>query len=149
MADMPRPAAVPKRDRVLSDDELVAVWNAAGQIGSPFGDAIHLLILTGARREEIGQLQWSEIDGNEIKLSGTRTKNGKPHNIPLSKWALAIIDAGKPISPFVFSFNGTKPIRAWSHAKTRLDELVKIPPWRLHDLRRTTATGLQKLKTPL
>src|SRR5262245_38311632 len=151
MADMPRPASVPKRDRVLSDDELLAVWNAAGKIGWPFGDAIRLVILTGARREEIGQLRWSEIDSNEIKLSGARTKNGEPHNIPLSKPALAIVQAGKRIagSPFVFSSNGTKHIRAWSHAKSRLDELVKIPPWRIHDLRRTAATGLQKLKTPL
>ena len=149
MADMPRPAAAPKRERVLSDAELVAVWRASEQLGWPFGSAIQLLILTGARREEIGQLQWSEIDGNEIKLSGARTKNGEPHNIPLSQWALAIIEAGKRIGPFVFSFNGTKHIRAWSHAKTHLDELVEIAPWRIHDLRRTTATFLQKLKTPL
>jgi integrase len=149
MADMPRPADATKRDRVLSDHELVAVWNAAGDLDGPFGDAVRLLILTGARREEIGQLRWSEIDGKEIILSGTRTKNGEPHHIPLSKPALAILEAGKRIGPFVFSFNGTKHIRAWSHAKIRLDELAGIPAWRIHDLRRTTATGLQKLKTPL
>jgi integrase len=151
MADMPRPASATKRERVLSDDELRAVWQASKQLGWPFGTAIQLLILTGARREEIGQLRWSEIDAQEIKLAGERTKNGESHGIPLSKAALSIIETANRIagSAFVFSFNGTKPIVGWSQAKTRLDELAKISPWRIHDLRRTTATGLQKLKTPL
>jgi integrase len=135
----------------LSDDELKAVWQAAEQLGWPFGSALKLLILTGARREEIGQLRWIEIVGNIISLDGARTKNGEPHLIPLSKPALAVIESGKRIagSQFVFSSDGTKHIRAWSHAKSRLDELVEISPWRIHDLRRTAATGLQKLKTPL
>jgi integrase len=149
MADMPLPAASPKRERVLSDAELAAVWRASEQLGWPFGTAIQLLILTGARREEIGKLQWSEIDGNEITLSGARTKNGEPHHIPLSKPALAILKGGKRIGPFVFTFSGTNPVTGWSQTKCRLDELVGIPAWRIHDLRRTAATGLQKLKTPL
>jgi integrase len=151
MANMPRPAVVPRRERVLNDDELRAVWQAAEHLGWPFGSALKLLILTGARREEIGQLRWNEIAGNVISLDGARTKNGESHLIPLSKPALAVIESGKRIagSQFVFSLNGMKHIRAWSHAKSRLDELVEIAPWRIHDLRRTTATGLQKLKTPL
>jgi integrase len=104
MADMPRPASVPKRDRVLSDDELVAVWNAAGKIGWPFGDAIRLLILTGARREEVGQLNWTEIAGDSIALDGARTKNGQPHLIPLSQPAMTLLQRVPRIdgSPFVF-----------------------------------------------
>jgi len=149
MADMPLPAAAVKRERFLSDAELAAVWRACEQLGWPFGPAIQLLILTGARRTEIGQLRWSEIDGNEITLSGARTKNGEPHNIPLSKPALAILKGSKRIGPFVFTFSGTKAVTGWSQIKSRLDELVEIPAWRIHDLRRTAATGLQKLKTPL
>jgi integrase len=149
MADMPLPATSPKRERVLSDVELAAVWRASEQLGWPFGPVIQLLILTGARREEIGKLQWSEIEGNEITLSGERTKNGEPHYIPLSKPAFAILKGGKRIGPFVFTFSGTNPVTGWSQTKHRLDELVEIPPWRIHDLRRTAATGLQKLKTPL
>ena len=76
IADLPKPGGETKRDRVLSDDELARVWKAAGDLGWPFGPATQLLILTGARREEIGALRWGEIDadGAQIKLEGSRTK---------------------------------------------------------------------------
>ena len=61
MADLPKPGQATKRERVLSDDELKAVWNGAVQMGWPFGPVVQLLILTGARRSEIGGLRWSEI----------------------------------------------------------------------------------------
>jgi integrase len=136
------------RDRVLSDDELVKVWKAAdAELAYPFGDAIRLLILTGARREEIGQLRWSEIDGDTIHLEGARTKNGERHDIPLSAPARALLEGLPKMSEcdFVFSSFGTKPIAAWGIAKERLDAIVQIEPWRIHDLRRTVATGLQRL----
>ena len=66
-----------KRDRVLSNDELVKVWNSDAR--HPFNQAIKLLILTGAREREIGDLRWDEIDGDTIVLPGARTKNGEPH----------------------------------------------------------------------
>jgi integrase len=151
LADLPKPGAETTRDRVLSDEELLAVWNAAGEIAWQFGCAVRLLILTGARREEIGQLRWSEVKAADIELDGPRTKNGKPHDIPLSTPARAIIKALPRIkdSAFVFTIDGLKPISGWPRAKARIDELAGIAPWRIHDLRRTTATGLQKLKTPL
>jgi integrase len=151
MEGMPRPAVAAKRERVLADDELEAVWRAAEQLGAPFGPAVQLLILTGARREEIGRLRWSEIQDGQICLSGDRTKNGQAHSIPLSVPALNIIGGIKRIdgSGFVFTFNGKNPIVAWPKAKSRLDQHARIAPWRIHDLRRTTATGLQKLGTGL
>ena len=76
------PVTANRRDRVLSDDELVKVWHAADD--GPFGDILKLLILTGARREEITQLRWSEIVGDTISLPGERTKTGEPRLIPLS-----------------------------------------------------------------
>src|SRR5262249_13867750 len=84
LAHVDRPAQENKRDRVLSDAERVKVWNAAERLGWPYGRVVQLLMLTGARREEIGRLRWSEIDNDTIKLEGSRTKNGEPHNIPLS-----------------------------------------------------------------
>ena len=151
MAEMPKPAVAVKRDRVLADDELVAVWRAAELVGGPFGHALQLLILTGARREEIGGLRWSEISDGGISLSGERTKNGEAHSIPLSTPALNIFANVKRIDgcDFVFTFNGKKPIVGWPAVKSRLDQITGIASWRIHDLRRTTATGLQKLKTPL
>jgi integrase len=151
VADLPKPGSETKRDRVLSDDELVAVWKGAGELAWQFGQAIRLLILTGARREEIGQLRWAEVSGAALELKGDRTKNGEPHTIPLSDPALAIIEGLPRISgsAFVFTVDGKKPISGWSRAKVRLDELAGIAPWVIHDLRRTVATGLQKLRTPL
>lgn len=106
------------------------------------------MILTGARREEIGALQWNEIADRQIRLSSARTKNGNPHTIPLSAPALTIIEGLPRIvgSTLVFTTSGKTPISGWSRAKVALDEKIAIPtPWRIHDLRRTVATGLQKL----
>ena len=146
-SDLPKPGAETKRDRVLSDDELKAIWNAAAQVGWPFGDAIRVLILTGARRDEVGSLRWSEITGDVINLKGERTKNAEPHTIPLSALATNIIKQMPRVanSERVFSTNGKTSISGWSRAKARLDELAGVDDWRLHDLRRTVATGLQKL----
>lgn len=154
MADLPKPGSAVKRDRVLSDAELALVWRSAEQAGWPFRDLFRLLILTGARREEIAALRWSEIDGDVIRLTGARTKNGEPHDIPLSPQARAILDAVPRVagSAFVFTTTGTSPVSGWSRAKANLDkrmvelgEGAPIEPWRLHDFRRTLATGLQRL----
>jgi integrase len=147
MAHLPKPGAETSRDRVLSDWEVAAVWKAAGELGWPFGDAIRLLILTGARREEIGGLKWAEIDADTIKLAGDRTKNGEPHKIPLSVPATIVLQHVPRIanSERVFTTNGKTSVSGWSRAKRNLDELSKVKDWRIHDLRRTVATGLQKL----
>ena len=145
--DLPKPASETRRDRVLTNSELIAVWNGAGKIGWPFGDAIRLLILTGARREEIGQLKWSEIKGDVIALEGARTKNAVPQTIPLSLPAATVLQQVPRIadSERVFTTNGKTAVSGWSRAKSRLDELSGVSDWRVHDLRRTVATGLQKL----
>ena len=146
MANFPKHGTETKRDRVLSDDELKSVWKAASEIGWPFGAAVQLLILTGARRSEIGNLRWSEIDGDTIRLKGERTKTGEPHTIPLSKPALEILAKLPRIagSDLDFTTNGKTPISGWTKIKRKLDEVIK-EPWVIHDLRRTMATGLQKL----
>ena len=140
MQDLPKPGSETRRDRVLTDNELAEVWRACDALGS-YGHALRLLILTGARREEIGKLRWSEITAEGIELEGARTKNGEARIIPLSTAARAIIQSLPHTGDFVF----TAGLPDWSRAKSKLDDLVKIPAWRTHDLRRTTATGLQKL----
>jgi integrase len=147
MQGLPKPGSDTKRDRVLSDDELVAVWCGAETLGYPYGRAVQLLLLTGARREEIGQLRWSEVQGDTIHLEGARTKTGNPHLIPLSTPAMALLEHAPRVagSDYVFTVTGRKPIRGWSGAKIQLDELASISAWRIHDLRRTVATGMQKL----
>jgi integrase len=144
MTGLSRPGSESSRERVLSDAELVAVWKAGAQ--GPFGAVARMLILTGSRLNEISRLKWSEIDGEVIRLEGDRTKNGKPHTIPLSTPGRALLDAMPRAGDYVFSVDGGKrPITGWSRGKAKLDSLAMIEPWRLHDLRRTVATGLQKL----
>jgi integrase len=147
MADLPRPGAETRRDRVLSDAELAAVWKGTEKLGWPFGPVVKLLILTGARRSEIGRLRWSEIEGDAIKLAGERTKNREEHIIPLAQPAVEIIEALPHIDGgYVFSTTGKTPVSGWSKVKEALDKATgPLPDWRLHDLRRSCATGLQRL----
>ena len=151
MADLPKPGAAVKRDRVLSDGELSAVWKAAEKTAWPFGPAIRLLILTAARREEIGALSWSEIRDNEIRIPGERSKTGEPRIIPLSPAAVELIGALPHTGDHVFTTNGTTAIGGWSKARRLLGTTAAeihgspLAPWRLHDIRRSVATGLQRL----
>ena len=131
------------RDRVLSDVELAAIWNALPD--DNYGRIVKLLMLTGQRREEIGALKWSEISADAIDLAGDRTKNGEPHKIPLSSEALAILRSCVRSADNVFS-EAPNGFTSWSRAKAELDATTRInKPWHLHDLRRTCATGMAKL----
>jgi integrase len=153
-ADIKRPNKETPRDRVLTDDELKAVWLAAGEEGFPYGSIVQLLILTGQRRGEVAGMMWSELDlGAENPtwtLPRERTKNGRRHEVPISKQAVAIIHKGPRISDrHVFSTNGTRPPGGFDNRKARLDHLAGIDAWKVHDLRRTVASGLAKLGTNL
>lgn len=118
---------------------------------APFGPIFQLWILTGARRIEIAALRWSEIKDDTIILPRDRTKTGQVHSIPLAPQALAILKQLPRIGPsdFVFTVTGRNPVTDFSGSKKRLDDIPTIPPWRIHDLRRTVATGLQRLGTNL
>jgi integrase len=150
LANVDRPGSETKRERVLTDGELVAIWNAAADAGYPYGDIFKLLILTGGRRDEIGRLRWSEIADGQIELTGLRTKNGQPHIIPLSTLARAVIEQLARIDggDAVFT-KGKGPVNGWALIKSQLDAASKVTDWRIHDLRRTAATGLQKLGLPV
>jgi integrase len=129
--------AEPARERVLSPDELRRVWLALPS--DDYGTIVKLLLLTGQRRDEIGGLQWNEINLTDalIGFPGARTKNHREHTLPLPAQALALFPSkgeGK-----LFAFNN------WHKAKTRLDLKAGVNGWRLHDLRRTCATGMAEL----
>jgi integrase len=149
MADLPKPGSAVKRDRVLNDDELRAVWKAAEKTPWPFGPAIRLLILTAARREEIGALRWDEIHGNDIRLPAARSKSGEPRVIPLSATAAELIKALPRNGEHVFTTNGTTSVSGWSKAKRNLDIASGVTGWRIHDLRRSAATKMQAIGTGL
>jgi integrase len=152
MAHLPKPGSEVPRDRVLTDAELAQVFKNATKLKpTPYGAMYQLLILTGARRTEIAALRWSEIKDDTIILPRERTKAAEVHSIPLSPQALAIIKQLPRIGPgdFVFTVTGRNPAVDFSGTKRRLDAITKIPSWRIHDLRRTVATGLQRLGTNL
>jgi integrase len=133
------------RDRVLSDDELKLIWQALEN--DDYGSIIKLLILTGARAEEISGLQWREVGDNAINLPGLRTKNRRSHTIPLSEPAKAIIaggDRGKRIHVFGRDDSG---FYGWSKCKIRLDQKLgdSVAHWVIHDLRRSAVTGMAEL----
>lgn len=134
------------------------MWFHAPKCHHCFGPIVRLLIITGQRREEIGGLQWEELDRaeRELRLSGARTKNGEPTSVPLNDLAIAELDrvAGSEAWPRrgrVFPTATGGAFTAYNKGKTKLDKLISqdggaaVAPWRLHDLRRTLATGFQRL----
>jgi integrase len=146
------------RERVLDDAENKLVWNAADAIDWPFGPIVKLLLLTGARRDEVAQMEWREVDLDRAvwKLPASRSKNRREHTIPLSDTSLDVLRSVPRIerSEFVFTTNGRTPVSGFSKAKPALDRAMAelagegalpIPGWVLHDLRRTVATNLQRL----
>jgi len=132
------------RDRVLDWDELVDVWNAADQMGWPFGPFFRLLIVTGQRRSEVSNMKWDQIDldGNLWTLPKEETKSDRLHQVPLSPMALEIINSLPKTSDLLFSTTGTTPISGFSRAKKEIDKLSEVTGWRIHDLRRTVASGM-------
>jgi integrase len=136
------------RDRILTDGELVALWAATAD-DSRFSAIVRLLLLTGCRREEIGGLRWDEVDLDKamITLPPARTKNGKAFDLPLSPTAVAILAARerRTESPYVFHWHGAAGFAGWSKAKAELDRRLGLPAWTLHDMRRSVATGMNRI----
>jgi integrase len=148
IAGIKPPAAETARDRVLSDDELKAVWEAADALEQPYAAFVQLLVLTGQRLREVSELRWQEIDFEKRvwTLPKERAKNGVEHSIPLSDQAADILRSLPRIAEFVFTINGLNPIRGTHLAKRRIDKLAPpMPSWVLHDIRRTVASGMARL----
>jgi integrase len=144
--DLPLAPAV-KRERVLADEELCAIWRAT-EIRGSFNAIVRELILTGQRREEVAAMTWGEIapDLSTWTIPGTKAKNGAAHLVPLSSQAQTILRAAPHIEGNDLVFPGLRgPFNGFSKAKSVLDKTSGVKDWRLHDLRRTLATGLQKL----
>ena len=148
VAGLKAPHAETSRDRVLTDDELRRVWQAAERLGPLNGAVVRLLVLTGQRRNEVAHMQWGELDLEKRlwTLPRERVKNDRRHEVPLSSQAVATIQALPRISDrFVFSTNAESPVNDFGKNKGRLDELSGVSDWVLHDLRRTVASGMARL----
>lgn len=165
VANTPRPVEEKPRERVLNDAELALIWRCTAG-GGDYHRAIRLLMLTAARLAEVGGMAWAEIDvqpdatTGQWTLPGERTKNGLPHELPLSALAVDQLPARPAKGVMVFGA-GKNGFSGWSKSKERLDgkivemmkkdfeknhqrpaeeDEVRLIPWRHHDLRRTFST---------
>jgi integrase len=146
-----RPSAPPARERVLGDSELRSLWRVLENEADPWRTGLRLLILTGQRRGEVFEADWKEFDltSRVWSIPAARTKNGKTHLVPLSPAALKllgpVVGKGK-----VFPGAATGQ-RAYSRAARRVRTALEkelneaVAPWSWHDIRRTVATGMQRL----
>lgn len=166
-----RPAPLKARDRALSAEEIREVWTALDwrdpekppQTGTDiFVTIFKLLILTGQRREEVAGMRWDELKDLQgqapaWEIPGERTKNRKPHIVPLSPQAAALLAAVPRIgsSRFVFTTTGKSHVSGFGKAKERWDEAIAklrdkrgvdepMPPFVIHDLRRTLSTRMHE-----
>lgn len=147
---MYRPPTPDARSRTLTDAEVKAVWKASDAVGFPFGPVVQLLLLTGQRRDEIAGMMWSELndDFSILNLPPERTKNKRPHTVPLPPQAREIIAKVPRVEgvDFLFSTTGVTPISGFSKFKRQFDTKMEIAQhWQLHDLRRTAVTGMAEL----
>jgi integrase len=153
MTVLKRPSPPRARDRVLSDSEIVAFWNATDKIASPFGALFKLLLLTGCRLNEVARMEIGELSNDDAiwTIPSSRIKNHRIHVVPLSQSTQTILSAVKrsPDCRFIFSTNQRTPVSGFSKTKRRMDAMMKdVSPWRLHDLRRTCATGMAEIGVP-
>jgi integrase len=167
-AGVPAPAKPKARDRVLTDEELKALWRAASEMSWPWENIFKLLAITGQRREEVAGMRWRELDldAGEWTIAKERCKNGKAHMVTLHPAAVALLDplgeamaarvvrarawANAP-DEIVFTTTGRTAVSGFSNAKERLDARMqeilggKFQEWHTHDLRRTAASGMAAL----
>ncbi len=169
-----KPSEERSRDRVLTDGELVEFWNAADALGYPFGPLYRLALLTAQRRGEVAAARWQDIDLKRgvWTLPREKTKSDRANEVPLSDLAIAELKSLPRFKSSALLFpSRTKtqlankdlkrdaedhPISGWSRSKRRLDELIAkertkndvepMPGWTIHDLRRTAASGMARLR---
>jgi integrase len=150
-----KPTQEQPRDRVLSSDEIRAVWAALDPEGV-LGEAVRLVFYTAARRREVLDARWTEVDMAERlwRLSSTRTKNRQPHVVPLSTGALAVLTRLRAVAPdteWIFPSpapgSEERPLQAVAKHMRRIVQRSGVTFW-LHDVRRTVRTRLAEMGVP-
>ena len=148
------PAKTVERDRVLSDREISAVWQASFELSSPFGEMYRMLMLTGQRRTEVSTMRWSEVDEGLWTIPREKVKKDRPHTVPLSATSQALLSslAERPRfgnDGFIFSTTGgaTASSNFWK-IKLAIDKLSGTSGWTIHDIRRTVRSKLAELGVP-
>ena len=155
--DAGRPPKPKARDRVLTENEMAALWRVVDAQAEPWRSAVKLLILTGQRKSEVFEARRAEFDlkAGLWTIPAERAKNGAAHIVPLSEAARNVLDAIEEVagSRLLFPADGNpeNPASGISKAVERIRAGVRaelsedVAGWSLHDIRRTVATGLQRL----
>lgn len=149
----PRPARERSRERVLSDAELAVIWKTAVGMAHPWSGIVPLMILTGQRRQEVAGMARAELhlegESPEWRLPGERTKNGRAHTVPLVPAAVELVENAPGKGKLVFQKVQETAPTGFGKVAARLVKANTAAghaePWVLHDIRRTVATGLQRL----
>ena len=130
------------RERVLTDDEIRAVWGVHGF----WGDFSRLLLLTAARRTELSEMSRDELNGALWTIPGSRVKNGKEVARPLSRVAQQMLSAMPTLDgcKYIFTSDGRGPVTTFTTGKASIDEACGVTGWTFHDLRRTARTLLSR-----
>jgi integrase len=142
------------RERWLDDREIVWFWQACERIGYPFGPLFQVLLLTGQRRTETSQMEWSELDLDAAlwTIPANKAKSGRSHQVQLAPQVIEILRSLPKLGPFVFSGSRGRGVTGYTVGKRRLDAAMKqvsdgakVAPFILHDLRRTAASHMAKI----
>ena len=148
-AGLTLPGKVRSRDRVLTEEEIHAVWNASKKMGYPFCPIFQLLTATGQRLNEVASMTWADVDLKK-KIWTIEADDNKPerlHMVPLSPLAMSIIESVPRMSEtgYLFTTTGKTPVSGFSKGKAKIDKLSEVSGWRTHDLRRTATTFMASL----
>jgi len=138
-----KPGVETQRDRVLSEDEIRAVWSACDAEPGIIADAFRLMLVTAQRRGEVLSMRWQDVDGAWWTIPAEVAKNGRSHRVPRSPQALTILERRREHAegPWVFASPTTdRPIENPQKAAERLRARSNVPDLRLHDFRRTAAS---------
>jgi integrase len=133
------------RSRILTDDELRAVWRAS-EGDNVFAALVRFLLVTSARRSEAAAMTWSEIDDSDWTLPHTRNKTGLDLVRPLTAAALAVIESRPRIAgcDYIFTSDGRRPFTNFAAEKKRFDKSCGVCGWTLHDCRRTARSLMSR-----
>lgn len=135
-----------RRRRILSDDELRAVWKAAGESTGAFDYFVRFVLLTACRRTEAARMTRQELSSGDWVIPAARSKSGKDFVVPLSGAAAAVLASVPAIGRkgLVFSTDGEHPISGFSKFKSAFDERCGVTGWTIHDLRRTARSLMSR-----
>lgn len=128
-----------KRARILDDDEIRAVWKHAETQGA-YGALIRLLLLTAQRRDKVAAMKHGDIVDSEWRVPAEEREKGTGGALMLPAVALEIINSVPRMArnPYVFAGRERTHFSGFSKSKVAFDKgLPDMPPWVLHDLRRT------------